>query len=237
MTTTNDITIRRAADRGHADHGWLNATHTFSFADYYDPAHMSFRSLRVMNEDRVAQGMGFPTHPHRDMEIITYVVSGALQHKDSMGNGRSIQPGDVQYMSAGTGVEHSEFNPSRTEPVHLYQIWIMPDERNAAPRDAEKAMAATGPGLHLVASKSGRDGSIAIRQDADVFLGKLVPASPLAHTLRAGRGAWVQIVEGSVVLNGNALTAGDGASLEADAETVLALSASAPATVILFDLK
>ncbi|HZJ15939.1 MAG TPA: pirin family protein [Chthoniobacteraceae bacterium] len=237
MTTTNDLTIRRAAARGQADHGWLKATHTFSFADYYDPAHMNFRSLRVMNEDRVAPGMGFPTHPHRDMEIITYVVSGALQHKDNMGNGRVIQPGDVQYMSAGSGVEHSEFNPSRTEPVHLYQIWIMPDVKNAEPRYAEKAMAATGPGLHLVASKSGRDGSITIRQDADVFLGKLAPESPLAHTVRAGRGAWLQVVEGDVTLNGTELSLGDGASVEADAETVLALSASAPATVILFDLK
>ena len=237
MITKNDFTIRRAAERGFADHGWLKATHTFSFADYYDPAHMQFRSLRVMNEDRVAPGMGFPTHPHRDMEIITYVVSGALEHRDSMGNGRVIQSGDVQYMSAGTGVEHSEFNPSRAEPVHLYQIWILPDERNAMPRYAEKAMAAADPGLHLVASKSGRDDSIAIRQDAEVFLGKIAPASQLTHTVRAGRGVWVQVVAGDVVLNGSALSAGDGASLDADADTALALSATASATVLIFDLK
>jgi redox-sensitive bicupin YhaK (pirin superfamily) len=236
MTTTSNLTIRRATERGFADHGWLKATHTFSFADYYDPAHMQFRSLRVMNEDRVAAGMGFPTHPHRDMEIITYVVSGALEHRDSMGNGRVIQSGDVQYMSAGSGVQHSEFNPSRTESVHLYQIWILPDERNAAPRYAEKAMAAAGPGLHLVASKSGREESIAIRQDAEVFLGKITPASALTHTVRGGRGAWVQVVAGDVVVNAAALSAGDGASLEADADTALSLSATAPATVLLFDL-
>ena len=172
-TTLPEINIRRANDRGFADQGWLKATHRFSFADYYDPAHMRFRSLRVMNEDRVAPGKGFGTHRHRDMEIITYVISGQIEHKDSMGNGRIIQTSDFQYMSAGREVQRSEFNPSKTEPVHLYQVWIMPDEQNAEPRYAEKPMAGAADGaLHLIASKSGRDGSIAIRQDANLFLGK-----------------------------------------------------------------
>lgn len=235
--TLSKINIRRAKDRGFADHGWLKATHTFSFADYYDPAHMRFRSLRVMNEDRVASGKGFGTHPHRDMEIITYVISGQLEHKDSMGNGRIIQTGDFQYMSAGRGVQHSEFNPSKTEPVHLYQIWIMPDEQNAEPRYAEKPMADAAEGaLHLIASKSGRDGSIAIRQDADILLGNFGAGDKLNHVLRSGRSAWLQVAEGEVNLNGEKLQQGDGASLNADGDTVLEVTADGKSLVILFDL-
>jgi redox-sensitive bicupin YhaK (pirin superfamily) len=236
--TLSGLTIRRAKERGYADHGWLKATHTFSFADYYDPAHMNYRTLRVMNEDRVAPGMGFGTHPHRDMEIVTYVISGQLEHKDSMGNGRVIRPGDLQYMSAGTGVYHSEFNPSGADPVHLYQIWILPDERGAAPRYAEKALADAKLGQwHLAASKTGRDGSMAIRQDADILLGKLAAGGSLTHHLRKGRGAWLQVVEGSVTLNGEALQQGDGASFDASADTPLEVTASKEATVLLFDLK
>ncbi len=236
--TLSGLNIRRAKERGFADHGWLKATHTFSFADYYDPAHMHYRTLRVMNEDRVAPGMGFGTHPHRDMEIVTYVISGQLQHKDSMGNGRVIQTGDLQYMSAGSGVSHSEFNPSRDEPVHLYQIWILPDERNATPRYGEKAMAKAEPGRwHLLTSKTGRDDSMAIRQDADLYLGKLEAGKPLTHTLRKGRGAWLQVAEGSVTLNGETLKEGDGASVDAESDTSLEISADKAATVLLFDLK
>jgi redox-sensitive bicupin YhaK (pirin superfamily) len=239
-TTSTDlpkITIRRAKDRGYADHGWLKATHTFSFADYYDPAHMRFRSLRVMNEDRVAPGKGFGSHPHEDMEIITYIISGQLQHKDSMGNGRVIETGDFQYMSAGTGVVHSEFNPSKTDPVHLLQIWIMPDVRGAEPRYAEMPMAAAAVGkLHLVASKSGRDGSMAMRQDADLYLGKLNAGDKLSHRLQDGRSAWLQLAEGKVTLNGEALQQGDGASLKAKGDCVLEVTASEAATFLLFDL-
>src|SRR5216117_3345910 len=163
--------IRKANERGHAEHGWLDTYHTFSFADYYDPQWMGFSSLRVINDDLVMPGMGFGTHPHRDMEIITYILSGALQHKDSMGNGRVIGAGDVQYMAAGTGVQHSEFNPSKKEPVHLLQIWIQPDQRGVKPSYAEKSLKGVAPGeLQLITSKTGRDGSIAIHQDADLWL-------------------------------------------------------------------
>jgi redox-sensitive bicupin YhaK (pirin superfamily) len=229
------MTLRKANERGHADHGWLDTYHTFSFAGYYDPAHMGFRSLRVINDDTIAGGGGFGTHPHRDMEIITYVLSGALEHKDSMGNGRIIRPGEVQYMAAGTGVAHSEFNPSPTDPVHLLQIWIQPDRRGTTPRYAEKSLARAQTGRwHLVASRAGRDGSIAINQDADLLLAKLNAGDRVEHTLPAGRHAWVHVAEGGVKLNGQMLNAGDAAAVSEEAG--LQLTAAKPAQVLLFDL-
>src|SRR5688572_15706593 len=206
--------IRKSNERGHAEHGWLDTYHTFSFANYYDPQWMGFRSLRVINDDLVLPGMGFGTHPHRDMEIITYILSGALEHKDSMGNGRVIRPGDVQYMAAGTGVQHSEFNPSKDEAVHLLQVWIQPDRKGATPRYAEKSYAKADPGtLHLVTSKTGRDGSIAINQDAELWLGKLAPKQTARLELAAGRHAWVHVAEGEVLLNGQTLQTGDAAAI------------------------
>ena len=227
--------IRRANERGHADHGWLNAWHSFSFADYYDPAQMGFRSLRVINDDTVAPGCGFGTHPHRDMEIVTYILSGELEHKDSMGNGRVIRTGEVQYMAAGTGVQHSEFNPSEKSPVHLLQIWIQPDHKNAKPRYEEKSLVKAKTGvLHLVASKTGRENSIALNQDADLWLAKLNPGEAVAHSLRPARHAWVQVAEGQVELNGTILNAGDAAAVSETME--LKLTGKTPAQVLLFDL-
>lgn len=227
--------IRRAQDRGHANHGWLDTHYTFSFADYHDPAHMGFRSLRVINDDTVAPSAGFGTHPHRDMEIITYILSGRLEHKDSMGNGRVIQTGDVQYMAAGTGVQHSEFNPSSSEPVHLLQIWIQPDRKGVQPRYAEKSFAKVTPGtLRLVTSKTGRDGSISIHQDADVWLAKLDDGQRVKHTLASGRAAWVHVAEGEVMLNGQRLSGGDAASLMEEA--ALEIEAEKPSQVLLFDM-
>ncbi|HEY3760978.1 MAG TPA: pirin family protein [Verrucomicrobiae bacterium] len=229
------MTIRKANERGHAEHGWLDTYHTFSFADYYDPQWMGFRSLRVINDDLVMPGGGFAPHPHRDMEIITYVLRGALEHKDSMGNGSVIRPGNLQYMSAGSGVTHSEFNPSKDEAVRLLQIWIQPDAKGQKPRYAEKALsdAATGQ-LHLMTSKTGRDGSIAIRQDVDLWLAKLEPGQKTSHALAAGRNAWVHVAEGEVVLNGKTLVTGDAAAVSE--ETKLELSANKPSQVLLFDL-
>jgi quercetin 2,3-dioxygenase len=227
--------IRKANERGHAGHGWLDTYHSFSFADYYDPQWMGFRSLRVINDDLVMPGMGFGTHPHRDMEIITYILSGALQHKDSMGNGRVIRPGEVQYMSAGTGVQHSEFNPSKDEAVHLLQIWIEPDRKGVKPRYAEKSLADAAAGtLQLVTSKTGRDGSIAIHQDADLWLAKFKAGDHAAHKLAKGRNAWVHVAEGEVSLNGKTLLGGDAAAVAE--EGALELSAVKPAQVLLFDL-
>ena len=229
------ITIRRANERGHANHGWLDAHHSFSFADYHDPRWMGFRSLRVLNDDTIAGGGGFGTHPHRDMEIITYILSGALEHRDSMGNGRVIRPGEVQYMAAGTGVEHSEFNHSPTEPAHLLQIWIVPDHKGAKPAYAERSFAQAPTGqLHLVATKSGRDGSIAINQDTDVYLVKLREGDGVRHHLALGRHAWIQVAEGEVTCNGQTLKAGDAAALSD--ETNLELTGAKPAQVLLFDL-
>ena len=227
--------IRRANERGHAEHGWLDTYHTFSFADYYDPQWMGYRSLRVINDDLVMPGQGFGTHPHRDMEIITYILSGALEHKDSMGNGRVISPGEVQYMAAGTGVQHSEFNPSKDEAVHLLQIWILPERKDLKPRYAEKSLKDAAPGtLHLVTSKTGRDGSIAINQDADLWLGKLDTGNRVTHKLAPGRHAWVHVAEGDVSLNGKKLSGGDAAAVSE--ESMLELSAVKPAQVLLFDL-
>ena len=227
--------IRKASERGHASHGWLDTWHSFSFADYHDPRWMGFRSLRVINDDLVMPGMGFGTHPHRDMEIITYILSGSLEHKDSMGNGRIIQAGEVQYMSAGSGVQHSEFNPSKDEAVHLLQIWIQPDSKGLAPRYAEKSFTNVPAGaLHLVTSKTGRDGSVAIRQDADLWLAKLGAGGNVTHQLAAGRHAWIHVAEGQVTLNGKTLNAGDAGIV--DEAVSLDVNASKPSQVLLFDL-
>jgi len=229
------MTIRRSEERGHADHGWLKTWHTFSFAGYYDPVHLGFRSLRVINDDRVAPGGGFSTHPHRDMEIITYVLSGALEHQDSMGNGRIIRSGEVQYMAAGTGVQHSEFNPSETESVHLLQIWIQPEQKGAKPRYEEKSMVKAKPGeLHLLASQAGRHGSIALNQDADLLVAKLANGDQAMHKLLPQRYAWVHVAQGVVTLNGEVLRSGNAAALSD--ESNVNLTANGDSQVLLFDL-
>lgn len=229
------ITLRKAHERGHAEHGWLDTYHSFSFADYYDPKWMGYRSLRVINDDLVMPRMGFGKHPHRDMEIITYILSGQLSHQDSMGNGRTITAGEFQYMAAGSGVQHSEQNPSGTEAVHLLQVWIMPDEKGVKPRYAEKSMkdAATGA-LHLITSKSGRDGSISIHQDADLYLGKLDAHQTASHTLAPGRHAWLHVAEGEVQFNGQTLSGGDAVAVSD--ESALELRGTKPSQVLLFDL-
>jgi quercetin 2,3-dioxygenase len=230
------ITIRKANDRGHADHGWLNSYHTFSFANYHDPKWMGFRDLRVINDDTVAGGGGFGRHPHQNMEIISYVLAGELEHRDSMGNGRIIKPGEFQYMAAGTGVLHSEANPSPDKPVHFLQIWILPDKAGAKPAYGEKACSNAAPGtLTLVASKSGRDGSIGINQDADLWLAKFSGGETVVHELKTGRHAWVQVAEGGVKLNGTLLGAGDGVAVSK--ESKLELTGAGKAQVLLFDLK
>jgi redox-sensitive bicupin YhaK (pirin superfamily) len=229
------MTIRKSEERGHANHGWLDSRFTFSFAEYHDPRHMGFRSLRVINDDRIAPGGGFGMHPHRDMEIISYVLDGALEHRDSMGNGSVIRPGDFQYLSAGTGVRHSEFNPSDKEETHLLQIWILPDQRGVPPRYGEKAMANAPTGrLHLVASKTGRDGSIAIQQDAELLLARLDSGHRVEHTVAPGRHAWVHVATGEATVNGQLLKAGDAAALSDEAQVQLA--ARQPSQVLLFDL-
>ena len=229
-------TIRRANERGHANHGWLDTRHTFSFADYHDPQWMGFRSLRVLNDDTVAGGGGFGTHPHHDMEIITCVLSGALQHRDSLGHESVLKPGDVQRISAGTGIAHSEFNYSPVEPVHFLQIWIQPDSKGVNPAYAERSFGSGGAqqGLTLVASREGRDGSASIHQDADVWLARLGKGAEATHVLKPGRHAWVQIAEGEVTLNGETLRVGDGAALSN--ETEFTLAAKTPAQALLFDL-
>jgi redox-sensitive bicupin YhaK (pirin superfamily) len=227
--------IRRANERGHAEHGWLDSYHTFSFANYYDPNWMGFRSLRVINDDLVMPKMGFGTHPHRDMEIVTYVLSGALQHKDSMGNGRIIRPGEVQYMAAGTGVQHSEFNPSQDEAVHFLQIWVVPERRGVKPRYGEKSLVDAPKGqFNLVTSKSGRDNSLAINQDVELYLAKLEPGNEVSHALKPGRHAWVHVAEGEVKFNGDVLRTGDAVALSE--ETVVQLVADKPSQVLVFDL-
>jgi len=229
------MNIRKSTDRGHANHGWLDTWHTFSFADYHDPNWMGFRDLRVINDDIVHPGSGFGKHPHRDMEIITYILSGELQHGDSMGNGRVIKPGEFQYMAAGTGVVHSEFNPSEKEAVHLLQIWILPDRRNAKPAYAEKKMADAAPGkLHLIASKTGRDSSISVNQDADLYLARFSESETVTHALKPGRHAWVHVAEGQVNINGNLLKGGDAVALSEEAKVELA--GHGHSQVLLFDL-
>jgi quercetin 2,3-dioxygenase len=231
------ITVRKHLDRGHANHGWLDTFHTFSFADYYDPRHMGFRALRVINEDRVAPGRGFDTHPHRDMEILTYVLEGALRHEDSMGNGSVIRPGEVQRMSAGTGVRHSEHNASDTDPVHLLQIWIVPERSGLAPSYEQKSFgeAEKLSRLRLVASRDGRLDSVRIHQDADVHAAVVAEGDTVSHRLAPGRHAWLQVATGEVRLNGTRLVAGDGAAVEADPELAIRGS-SERAEILLFDL-
>ena len=228
--------IRRANERGHADHGWLNSFHTFSFADYYDPEAMGFRALRVINEDRVAPGGGFPRHGHRDMEIISYVLEGALAHKDTTGTSSVIKPGDVQRMSAGTGVQHSEMNASKSEPVHFLQIWIIPDRRGHEPGYEQKHFTPEDRRgkLRLVASPDGRDGSITIHQDATLSAGLLGKGESATHTVAADRHAWVQIARGSVEIDGETLVAGDGLAAVGAGE--LRINGVDDAEVLVFDL-
>ena len=230
------IRIRKAQDRGHADHGWLNTYHTFSFADYQDSAHMGFSSLRVINEDRVAPGMGFGAHAHRDMEIVSYVLEGELEHKDSMGNGAVLRPGEFQRISAGTGIRHSEFNPSTTEPVHFYQIWLLPQSKSIPPSYEQKFFDEDEKRgkLRLVASPDGVEGSLTINQDAKIYLSTLRPGDGLRHEMPAGRRAWLQVLRGQVSVNGTTLETSDG--LAVSDETELAVVGEQGAEVMLFDL-
>ena len=230
------IAIRRSGDRGHAQHGWLDTYHTFSFDTYHDPAHMHFRALRVINEDRVAPGAGFPTHPHCDMEIITYVLEGALEHKDSLGNGSVIRPGDGQRMSAGTGIRHSEANASKIDPVHLLQIWILPEKKGIEPGYEQKSFAPEEKRgrLRLIADRGGRDGAVSVHQDVSLYASALTPGQQVDHRLAPGRHAWLQFARGAVSLNGQILDQGDGAAVSE--ESVLNIRGDKDAEVLLFDL-
>ncbi len=230
------ITRRPGNERGHANYGWLDTYHSFSFAGYYDPKHTGFRALRVINEDRVQPGKGFGTHPHRDMEIITYVLEGALEHKDSMGNGSIIKPGDIQRMSAGTGITHSEYNPSKSERVHLLQIWILPQQEGLKPsyeQYAFKAEEKRGQ-LRLIASPDGRDGSVRVHQDVELYATVLAPGEQVTHRLKPHRYVWVQVPGGAAKLNGLSLQAGDGAAVSE--EEILEIKANDSAELLLFDL-
>lgn len=229
------LTLRKAAERGHANHGWLDSYHSFSFADYYDPAHMGFRGLRVINEDRIEAGQGFGTHPHRDMEILTYMIEGKLAHKDSMGNGRVIEPGEVQGMSAGTGITHSEFNASDVHRAHLLQIWIVPHTKNVVPSYGEwRADGSEKKNWSLVASEDGAGSSIRIHQDAKMYIARPAANISLSIPIAAGRYGWLQIAKGEAEVNGQPLQAGDGAAFSGgDAG---ALNMRAPGEILLFDL-
>ena len=230
------ITLRKSSDRGQADHGWLHSQHSFSFADYHDPQEMGWGPLRVINEDNVEPGQGFGTHGHRDMEIISYVLDGELEHKDSMGNGTVIRPGDVQRMSAGTGVRHSEFNPSPRSPVHFLQIWIEPAAVGMAPSYEQKYFAPEGKKgrLRLVASQDGRDGSVTVHRDADLYAGLLSPGEQLTHQLASDRRAYLHLVRGEASINGVLLETGDAAKIKG--EEKLTIIAKADSEVLLFDL-
>jgi redox-sensitive bicupin YhaK (pirin superfamily) len=230
------ITVRHAAERGQTRLDWLDSWHSFSFGDYYDPDHNQFRSLRVLNDDKVAPGAGFGMHPHRDFEIVTYVVSGALEHKDSLGTGAVVRPGEVQRITAGTGVLHSEFNPSATEPVHLLQIWLTPERRGLTPSYEQKAFPEAGRRgqWRLVASRDGREGSVTIHQDAEVYATLLEPGESASHSLRPGRSGWVQVARGAVTLNGRPLETGDAAAVSE--ESALKVVATESAELLLFDL-
>ncbi len=230
------ITLRPSEERGHFNHGWLDTYHTFSFADYFDPEHVQFRTLRVINEDVIAPGRGFGTHPHRDMEIITYVLDGALQHRDSLGNGSIIRPGDGQRMSAGSGIQHSEFNPSTTEPVHLLQIWILPEKKGLEPGYEQKAFP---PELKqgkwkVIAERTPSNGAVKIHQDVKLSVASLVAGEQITYALAEGRHAWIQIARGSVTLNGIAMKPGDGAGVSQENE--LTIAAGEAAEVLVFDL-
>lgn len=227
------ITLRKSADRGHAEHGWLDTYHTFSFADYYDPQHMGFAHLRVINEDRVEPNNGFGLHPHKDMEIVTYVISGALDHKDSMGNSSTLRAREVQRMTAGTGVRHSEVNSSLTDTVHLLQIWILPEKQGLAPGYEQKNFATSEPNTLLV-SPEGRDGSLKIHQRVEIRRLNLPAAGTLTLPLRNGSKAWVQDISGKLTLNETALASGDGAAVEA--ETTLSFSAKEPSELLVFEM-
>ena len=228
-------TIRKANDRGRTKWDWLDSRHTFSFGEYFDPQRMGFRSLRVINDDLVQPGQGFGTHPHRDMEILTYVLSGQLAHRDSMGNGRTIEVGELQAMSAGRGITHSEFNPSDQAPVHFLQIWITPAERGLTPSYAEwKPNGPADRPLTLLASPTGADGSVRIHQDARLYLGKLAAHENSRHALAPGRGAWLHVIDGRVVCGGKTLSPGD--ALGVEEESVVEIAAQEPARFLLFDL-
>jgi redox-sensitive bicupin YhaK (pirin superfamily) len=230
------IALRPGRERGHANYGWLDTFHTFSFAQYHDPRHMGFRHLRVINEDRIQPGRGFDAHFHRDMEILTYVMQGALEHRDSLGNGSVIRAGEVQRMTAGTGITHSEYNPSKTEPVHLLQIWILPERRGLEPGYEQRAfpLEEKRGRLHLIASRGGREGAITIHQDVNLFAAALVPGEGVSHRLEPGRHAWVQVARGEVEVGGVLMRVGDGAAIsEEDSLDIAARDAS---EVLLFDL-
>lgn len=230
------IQVRKNEDRGHANHGWLDSHHSFSFADYHDPEQVQYSVLRVINEDRVAPGAGFPTHGHRDMEIVSYVLEGGLEHRDSMGTSSVIRPGDVQRMSAGSGVRHSEFNASKSELVHFLQIWILPKRHGIEPGYEQKhfSPAELTGGLRLIASADGRDGSVTIHQDASLYAAKLGSHTNITHDLAPGRRAYIHVARGALALNGIALAAGDGARIEQEAS--LRLSDAQAAEVLVFDL-
>lgn len=231
------IKIRKAQERGHANHGWLDSYHTFSFANYYDRNHMGFRALRVINEDRVSPGAGFDTHGHRDMEIITYVLAGALEHKDSIGNGSIIKPGDVQRMSAGTGILHSEFNHSQTEPVHLLQIWLLPDTKGNPPSYAQQnfGLGKTPGKLQLVAAPDGREGALTVHQDVNLYAGVLAKGDRTSYTLQPQRHAWIQLARGTITLNGLPLAQGDGVAISEETDIAIAATET-DAEILLFDL-
>ena len=230
------ISVRRSEQRGRANHGWLDSKHTFSFGNYYDPEHMGFRALRVINEDKVHAAAGFPTHPHRDMEILSYVLSGAIEHKDSMGNGSIIRPGDVQRMTAGTGVTHSEFNPSKTEGLHFLQIWILPEQARLEPGYEQKRFddAERRGTLRLIASRDGREGSVTVHQDVSLYASLLGKGERVRHALPPGRQAWVQVARGAAVVNGQRLGQGDGAACTN--EGTLELEGEDDAELLVFDL-
>ncbi|NEQ47252.1 MAG: pirin family protein [Leptolyngbya sp. SIOISBB] len=231
------ITLRPGSDRGKANFGWLDSRHTFSFGNYYDPGHMSFGTLRVINEDKVTPGQGFSTHGHRDMEIISYVLDGGLAHKDSIGNGSVIRPGDVQRMSAGTGIMHSEYNASETDPVHFLQIWVLPEANGIDPGYEQTYFAPEDKQnqLRLVGSQDGRNGSVTIHQDLNLYATVLQPEVSVIHHLDANRLAWVHVAKGAVKLNGHDLTAGDGAAV-ADEDALALTGVSEDAEVLLFDM-